>query len=509
MFRLGCATRVCAQNEILSGLTVALALVPEAIAFAFIAGVDPHVGLYTAFMIGLVAAIFGGRPGMISGATGAMAVVVVALVAEHGVEYLFAAVVLAGVLQILAGVFKLGKYIRIVPYPVMLGFVNGLAIVIFLAQLQHFKMPDAAGVLQWMEPNLLLLFLGLIALTMFIIQFLPRLTAAIPASLAAILVVSLLVIGLQLDTRTVGDLASIEGGLPSFHLPMVALSWETLQIIAPYSAVLAAVGLIESLLTMSLIDDVTETRGQGNRECVGQGLANTLNGFFGGMGGCAMIGQSMINVSSGGTKRMSGVAAALFLLAFILFAAPLIEQIPMAALVGVMFMVVLGTFEWTSFRILRKIPRTDAFVLILVSGVTVVTDLAVAVVVGVIVSALAFAWEHARHIRADREELADGTRVYHLEGPLFFGSVKNFLELFDPKQDPQEVIIDFSRSRVADHSAIEAIDNLAEKYVKAGKSLHLRHLSGECRALLRKAGSLVEVNVLEDPKYHVADDALG
>jgi len=508
MFKLGCASHVCAKNEILSGLTVALALVPEAVAFAFVAGVEPLVGLYAAFMVGLLAAIFGGRPGMISGATGAMAVVMVALVAEHGVEYLFAAVVLTGLLQMGAGALRLGKFIRIVPYPVMLGFVNGLAIVIFLAQLQHFQVTSAEGVQEWLSAEALMIFVGLIMLTMFIIKFLPKLTGSFPAALAAIIVVSLLVLGLELDTTTVGDLASIKGGLPAFHIPSVPLTLETLLIILPYSFILAAVGLIESLLTLSLIDEVTNTRGRGNRECMGQGIANTVTGFFGGMGGCAMIGQSMINVNSGGRQRLSGVAAALFLLMFILFASPLIERIPMAALVGVMFVVVLATFEWSSLRIMGKIPASDAFVLILVSAVTVLTDLAIAVVVGVIVSALVFAWEHAKHINSKTYDDEQGSRVHELNGPLFFGSVKNFLELFDPEEDPDDVIIEFQNSRVADHSAIEAIDTLAERYIRAGKTLHLRHLSEECRRLLKKAGDLVEVNVLEDPRYHVADDQM-
>jgi len=508
MFQLGCVNRVCFQNEILSGLTVALALVPEAVAFAFVAGVDPLVGLYAASMVGLLAAIFGGRPGMISGATGAMAVVMVSLVALHGVQYLFAAVVLTGLIQISAGLLKLGKYIRMVPYPVMLGFVNGLAIVIFLAQLQQFQTTAADGSVSWMSGTPLWVFAGLILLTMLIIHYLPRLTTKIPSSLVAILTVSLLVIGFNIDTNTVGDLASIEGGLPQFHIPSVPFNWETLSIIFPYAVILAAVGLIESLLTLSLIDDVTDTRGRGNRECIGQGIANTTTGFFGGMGGCAMIGQSMINVNSGGRQRLSGISAALFLLCFILFASDLIEQIPMAALVGVMFVVVIGTFEWSSLRIIGKIPRTDAFVLILVSAVTVATDLAIAVIVGVIVSTLAFAWEHAKHINVRGYDNEQGSRVYELNGPLFFGSVKNFLELFNPEDDPDDVIIEFQNSRVADHSAIEAIDNLAEKYIKAGKTLHLRHLSIECRELLKKAGNLVEVNVMEDPKYHVADDEL-
>ncbi len=508
MFQLGCVSRVCFKNEILSGLTVALALVPEAVAFALIAKVDPLVGLYAAFMVGLLAAIFGGRPGMISGATGAMAVVMVALVAEHGVQYLFAAVVLTGLVQIGAGVLKLGKFIRMVPYPVMLGFVNGLAIVIFLAQLQSFQVTSSSGDKAWLSGDALLVFSGLIILTMAIIHLLPKLTGAFPATLAAIIAVSLLVFGLNLETLTVGDLAKIDGGFPAFNLPSVPFSFDTLMIILPYSLILAAVGLIESLLTLSLIDEVTDTRGNGNRECMGQGIANTVTGFFGGMGGCAMIGQSMINVNSGGRQRLSGIAAALFLLMFILFASPLIERIPMAALVGVMFIVVLATFEWSSLRIMRKIPLTDAFVLILVSAVTVFTDLAVAVVVGVIVSALVFAWENAKHINIKTYDDETGSRVHELNGPLFFGSVNNFLELFTPEEDADDVIIEFQNSRVADHSAIEAIDTLAERYIKAGKKLHLRHLSEDCRKLLKKAGNLVEVNVLEDPRYHVAVDRL-
>ncbi len=507
MFRLGCENRVCVQNEVLSGLTVALALVPEAVAFAFVAGVEPLVGLYAAFMVGLLASVFGGRPGMISGATGAMAVVMVSLVADHGVEFLFAAVVLTGLIQILAGILKLGKFIRIVPHPVMLGFVNGLAIVIFLAQMQNFQV-DVNGATEWMSGQPLMVFGGLILLTMAIIHFLPKLTTAIPSSLAAIVFVSLLVIFLDINTNTVGDLASIKGGLPQFHIPDVAFNLETLKIILPYSIILAAIGLIESLLTLTLIDEVTNTRGRGNRECVGQGIANAATGMFGGMGGCAMIGQSMINVNSGGHKRLSGVSAALFLLAFILFASSLIEQIPMAALVGVMFIVVIGTFEWSSIRIFSKIPRHDAFVLVLVSGVTVATDLAIAVIVGVIVSALVFAWEHAKHINVKSYIDDNGSKIYELNGPLFFGSVKNFRELFSPLNDPSDVIIEFQNSRVTDHSAIEAIDSLAEQYIKAGKKLHLRHLSEECKQLLDKAGSLVEVNRLEDPSYHVADDKL-
>ena len=505
------------KADLLSGLTVALALVPEAVAFAFVAGVEPMVGLYAAFIMGLVTAVIGGRPGMISGATGAMAVVMVALVATHGVQYLFAAVVLAGLLQVAAGIFKLGKFIRIVPYPVMIGFVNGLAIVIFLAQLGQFKVPGDNGELTWLTGDGLYLMLGLVALTMAIIHFLPKITTAIPSSLAAILTVTGLVVFLELDTRTVVDFlktmsgddnATIAGSLPTFAIPEVPFTWETLQIILPYSVILAAVGLIESLLTLTVLDEMTGTRGRGNKECVGQGVGNITSGFFGAMGGCAMIGQSMININSGGRGRLSGITAALALLAFILFGAAFIEIIPLAALVGVMFMVVLGTFEWASFKVMRKVPKHDAFVIVLVTTVTVFTDLAVAVFVGVIVSALVFAWEHAKHISARTEINANGSKVYHLTGPLFFGSVSHFLELFDANNDPKDVIVDFGQSRVADHSALDAIDTLAERYNAQGKTLHLVHLSEDCKALLAKAGDLVEVNLMEDPHYRVADDKL-
>ncbi len=508
LFNFECTERGCPKNDILSGLTVALALVPEAVAFAFVAGVEPLVGLYAAFMVGLITAAIGGRPGMISGATGALAVVMVSLVALHGVEYLFATVVLMGLIQILVGVLRLGKFIRMVPHPVMLGFVNGLAIVIFLAQLSTFQIKDSNGEMQWLQGGQLWTMLGMVVLTMLIIRYLPKLTRAIPSALAAIIVVSLAVIFLGMDSRTVGDLASIAGGLPEFHIPMVPLNLETLWIILPYAIILAAIGLIESLLTLSLIDELTDTRGRGNKECVGQGVANTVTGMFGGMGGCAMIGQSMINVNSGGRGRLSGISAALFLLIFILFASDLIEMIPLAALTGVMFMVVIGTFEWSSFRIMGKIPRSDAFILILVSGVTVATDLAIAVIVGVIVSALVFAWEHAKHINVKSYINEMEGKVYELEGPLFFASVKNFQDLFDPKNDPDDVVVEFQNSRVYDHSAIEAIDTLAERYMKAEKRLHLRHLSPECIKLLRKAGDLVEVNMIEDPRYLVADDQL-
>lgn len=478
------------------------------------------IGLYAAFMMGLITSAIGGRPGMISGATGAMAVVMVALVAQHGVQYLFAAVILAGLLQILCGIFKLGKFIRLVPYPVMLGFVNGLAIVIFLAQLGQFKVVNALGQLEWMQGSMLYWMLGLVALTMAIIYLLPKLTTAVPASLVAIVTVTAMVHGLDLEARTVIDFvrdllpeaqkasATLAGELPTFAIPMVPFTWETVMIVLPTSIILCLVGLIESLLTLSLIDEMTDTRGRGNKECVGQGVANTVNGFFGGMGGCAMIGQSMININSGGRGRLSGITAALVLLAFILFAAPLIEMIPLAALVGVMFVVVIATFEWASFRIIRGVNKEDAFVLFLVTAVTVIADLAIAVVVGVIVSALVFAWKHARHIEVKSHIDNDDWKVYDLEGPLFFGSVSHFKDLFDIANDPEHVVIDFKESRIWDSSGIDALDTLADKYEQQGKKLHIRHISDECRNLLRKADKFVEINVNEDPRYRVATDKL-
>ncbi len=498
--------------ELLAGLTVALALVPEAVAFAFVAGVNPLVGLYAAFLVGLVTSLIGGRPGMISGATGALAVVMVALVAEHGVEYLFATVVLMGILQITAGVLQWGKFIRLVPHPVMLGFVNGLAIVIFLAQLTQFKVPGSADVSghgttggEWLTGVPLMLMLGLVVLTMAIIWVMPRITRFIPAPLAGIGIVAAIVIGFGLDVPRVGDMASIKGGLPPFHLPMVPLTFETLEIIVPYAVILAAIGLIESLLTLNLVGEMTGKRGGASQECIAQGLANTLTGFFGGMGGCAMIGQSMINVKSGARTRIAGLAAALFLLLFILVASPLIEMIPLAALVGVMFMVVIGTFAWNSLTILRRVPLTDAFVIILVTVVTVMEDLAVAVVVGVIVSALAYAWNNARRIHAKTYTTPEGARVYQVQGPLFFGSSEGFAELFDPAGDPSTVIVDFADSRVVDQSALQAIEAVAAKYDAAGKTLSLRHLSRDCHKMLTKAGHLV-IDSDDDPDYELAVD---
>ena len=491
------------KTEVLAGLTVALALVPEAVAFAFVAGVHPLVGLYAAFIVGLITALIGGRPGMISGATGALAVVMVSLVATHGVQYLFATVVLMGILQVLAGVFRLGKFIRLVPHPVMLGFVNGLAIVIFMAQLTQFQVPGADGAKEWMSGIPLATMLALVALTMAIIWLMPKITNVVPAPLAGIAIVAVIVLAFGIDVPRVGDMASIKGGLPEFGLPMVPLTLETLKIILPYAVILAAIGLIESLLTLNLVGEITEQRGGASKECVAQGVANTVTGFFGGMGGCAMIGQSMINVKSGGRTRISGIAAALFLLAFILFASGLIEQIPLAALVGVMFMVVIGTFAWQSLMILRRIPLTDALVMLLVTVVTVLTDLAMAVAVGVVVSALAYAWNNATRIRASTEDCEDGGKVYRIEGPLFFGSADGFAELFDPKADPAVVTVDFMNSRVVDQSALQAIEVLASKYGALGKTVQLRHLSRDCHRLLNRAGQLM-VDSDDDPVYGVA-----
>lgn len=516
-----------AKNDILSGLTVALALVPEAVAFAFVAGVDPLVGLYAAFMIGLITSVFGGRPGMISGATGALAVVMVALVAKGnamgvegeqlGLYYLFATVILMGFIQMLAGVFKLGKFVRLIPHPVMMGFVNGLAIVIFLSQLGMFITVEN-GEEVWMTGGKLWTMLGLVALTMGIMLGLPKLTKKLPEALIAILVVSAIVILGNLDVATVGSFIregggeGLKGGLPEFQTDIfskVPFTWETLKFIGPYALILAAIGLIESLMTLNLIDDLTETRGNTNRECLAQGGANIITGLFGGMGGCAMIGQSIINIKGGGRGRLSGIVAALALLGFILFASGLIEQVPIAALVGVMFMVVIGTFAWSSFRIMNKIPRTDVFVLILVSGLTVLFDLAIAVIAGVIVSALVFAWENAKRIRARKRMRDDGTKIYEIWGPLFFGSITAFNEKFDVKNDPDQVEIDFVEARVSDHSAIEAIFNLVNKYKAEGKSIKLKHLSEDCKVLLYKSSPIfrdVIIEAVDDPRYHLAEN---
>ena len=516
-----------AKNDILSGATVALALVPEAVAFAFVARVDPLVGLYAAFMVGLITSIFGGRPGMISGATGALAVVMVSLVVEGnamgaegenlGLYYLFLTVILMGVIQMLAGVFKLGKFVRLIPHPVMMGFVNGLAIVIFLAQLKMFKVFNGTDFV-WLQGSQLYVMLVLVTLTMGIMFGLPKLTKKLPEALIAILVVSAVVIFGKLDVATVGSFIrdgggdGLKGGLPQFQTAIfskIPFNLQTLKFIFPYALILAAVGLIESLMTLNLIDELTETRGNTNRECMAQGGANIVTGLFGGMGGCAMIGQSIINIKSGGRSRLSGITAAVLLLVFILFGSAYIEKIPIAALVGVMFMVVIGTFAWSSFRIMNKIPLSDVIVLISVSVLTVIFDLAIAVIAGVIISALVFSWENAKRIRARKRMKEDGTKVYEIWGPLFFGSILAFNEKFDVKNDPDKVEIDFVESRVSDHSAIEAIFNLVNKYEAEGKSIKLKHLSEDCKMLLYKSSPKFREVILEaidDPRYHLAEN---
>lgn len=489
------------RTEILSGLTVALALVPEAVAFALIAGLSPLTGLYAAFVMGLVTSIFGGRPGMISGATGAVAVVIVVLAKSHGVEYIFATVVLAGILQILAGFLKLGKLIRLVPHPVIFGFVNGLAIIIFMSQLTQFQ--DNLG--HWLTGTSLYSLLSLVLLTMTIIFVLPKFTKAVPASLTAILVVFGLVSFFNIDTKTVGDIASIEGSFPPFHIPRVAFNLSTLVIIFPYAIIVAGVGLIESLLTLNIVDEITQTRGRGNKEAIAQGAANVISGLFSGMGGCAMIGQSLINVSNGARARLSGIVASVMLLLFVMFGSELIEKVPMAALTGLMIMVAIGTFEWASLRTFNKMPKSDIFVMVMVTLVTVVLhNLALAVIIGVIIAALVFAWDSAKRIRARKRIDGNGAKHYEIFGPLFFGSVTTFHEKFDVVNDPNEVYIDFAESRVVDMSAVEALNKITERYHKMGKKIHIKHLSPDCAKLLKNAEEIIDVNVLEDPTYRVA-----
>lgn len=492
------------KTEVLSGITVALALVPEAVAFSLIAGLSPLTGLYAAFVISLVTSILGGRPGMISGATGAIAVVIVVLAKSHGVEYVFATVILAGIIQLTAGFLRLGKLIRLVPHPVIFGFVNGLAIIIFMSQLDQFK-DMATGA--WLTGSPLYILLGLVLLTMLIIWGLPKLTKVVPASLVAILVVFGIVAFFGIDTKTVGNIASIKGGFPPFHIPSIPFNLETLVLIFPYAAIVAGVGLIESLLTLNIIDEITETRGRSNKEAVAQGAANILSGFFSGMGGCAMLGQSLINISNGARARLSGIVASIMLLVFVMFGSGLIEQVPMAALTGLMIMVAFGTFEWASLRTFTKMPKSDILVMVLVTLVTIVLhNLALAVIIGVIIAALVFAWDNAKRIRARKSIDENGAKKYEIYGPLFFGSVAAFNEKFDVLNDPKEIIIDFAESRVVDMSAIEALNKMTERYHKVGKKVHLKHLSKDCLQLLKNAESIIDVNVMEDPTYKVIDN---
>lgn len=493
------------KTEILSGMTVAMALIPEAVAFALIAGLSPLTGLYAAFMMGLVTSILGGRPGMISGATGAVAVVIASLALSHGVEYVFATVILAGIIQVAAGMLRLGKLMRLVPHPVIFGFVNGLAIIIFMSQLEQFKAPSG----EWLNGNELYLLLGLVFLTMLIIWGLPKLTKIVPASLAAILTIFGLVTFLGLDTKTVGDIASIQGSFPPFHIPMVPFTFETFIVIIPYAGIMAGVGLIESLLTLNIIDEITETRGRGNKEAVAQGTANILSGLFSGMGGCAMIGQSLINISAGARARLSGIVAAVMLLVFIMFGANLVEKLPMAALTGLMIMVAIGTFEWASLRTINKMPPSDIFVMALVTLITAILhNLALAVLIGVIIAALVFAWDNAKRIRARKRIDENGVKHYEIYGPLFFGSIAVFNDKFDVLNDPDEIIIDFRESRIVDMSAIEALNKITERYHKVGKKVHLQHLSPDCRKLLKNAEAIIDVNVVEDPTYKLVVDVV-
>lgn len=495
------------KTEILAGLTVAMTMIPESLSFAILAGLSPITGLYGAFIMGLVTAIFGGRPGLVSGGAGATVVVLIALMQSHGVEYVFAAVALAGCFQILVGVFKLGKFIRLIPQPVMYGFVNGLAVIIFMSQVEQFKLYQPNGDFTWITGMPLYTMAGLVALTILIVYLFPKISKAVPSSLVAIMVVFALVWFLKIDTKTVKDIASVGGGFPPFHIPSVPLSFETLQIIFPYALVMAGVGLLESLLTLSLVDEITNTRGSGNQECIAQGGANVLNGFFTGMGGCAMIAQTFVNINAGSRARLSGIVAALTILMVILVGAPFIEKVPMAALVGVMVMVAISTFNWVSFRIINKMPKSDILVGILVALITIVLhNLALAVLAGVVISSLVFAWESAKRIRAKRYIAEDGKKHYEIYGPLFFGSVTAFMDKFDVEADPSEVLVDFKDSRVADMSGIEALNKLTEKYRAVGKQLTLIHLSEDCRRLLANAEGVVKVNVEHDPTYYIPSD---
>ncbi len=492
------------RSEILAGLTVAMTMMPESLSFAILAGFPPLAGLYAAFIMGLVTSVFGGRPGLISGGAGATVVVLVALMQTHGIEYVFGAVALAGIIQILVGIFKLAKFIRLVPQPVMYGFVNGLAVIIFMSQLNQFKVPESAGG-GWLTGEPLYIMALLVALTILIVIGFPRVTKVVPASLVAIFVVFAIVFLFGIETKTVSDIASVAGGFPPFHIPDIPVTIDALLVIAPYAAVMAAVGLTEGLLTLNLVDEMTGTKGNGNRESVAQGAANMLNGFFFGMGGCPMIAQTLVNLSAGARARLSGIIASVTILAVILFGAPVIGRLPMAALTGVMMMVAIGTFEWASFRVINKMPRQDIFVGMLVAVITVwLHNLALAVLIGVIISALVFAWESAKRIRARKYVDENGAKHYEIYGPLFFASVAAFHEKFDVAGDPGLVVVDFKDSRIADMSAIEAVNKLTERYRAAGKQLQLRHLSDDCRRLLKNAETLVDVNVLEDPAYSVA-----
>lgn len=490
------------KNEILAGLTVAMTMIPESLSFAILAGLSPLTGLYAAFLMGLVTSILGGRPGMVSGGAGATVVTLIALASSHGVEYLFATVILAGILQFAVGLFKLGKFVRLIPQPVMYGFLNGLAVIIFMAQVEQFKLTDSPGT--WMSGTPLYTMIGLTLLTILIVIGLPKLTKAVPSSLVAILIVFGIVTFFGIDTKKVIDIASVSGSLPSFHIPQVPFSLDTLKLIFPYALVMAGVGLIESLLTLNMVDEITGTKGKSNQETMAQGTANIVNGFFGGMGGCAMVAQTLVNLNAGARARLSAFIGAITILIIILIGGPLIELIPMAALVGVMMMVAIGTFEWISLRIINKFPKSDIFVGILVAIITVILhNLALAVLVGVVIAALVFAWDNAKRIRARKYTDDQGVKHYEIYGPLFFGSTTAFLEKFEVNEDPEQIVIDFMESRVVDMSAIDALNKITDRYAKLHKKVQLRHLSEDCRTLLTNAGSIIDVNIDEDPTYKV------
>ncbi len=491
------------KTEVLAGLTVAMTMIPESLSFAILAGFPPLVGLYGAFIMGIITAIFGGRPGLISGGAGATVIVLIALMNSHGLEYVFAAVAMAGIIQIVVGLLKLGKFIRLVPQPVMFGFVNGLAVIIFMSQLEQFK-TIVNGQSELLSGSALYIMAGLVALTIAIILLFPKITKAVPASLVAIIVVFAVVLIFNIDTKQVVDIASVSGSLPPFHIPEIPFTFETFKIILPYGLIMAAVGLTEGLLTLNLVDEITNTKGNSNRECLAQGTANIANGFFFGMGGCPMIAQTLVNLSSGSRARLSGIVAALTILAIILFGAPVIELLPMAALTGVMIMVAIGTFEWASFKAFTKMPKSDIFVMLVVTFVTILMhNLALAVLIGVIISALVFAWENAKRIRARKYVDDNGVKHYEIFGPLFFGSTTAFAEKFDVQNDPNEVIIDFAESRIADMSAIDAVNKITERYAAINKVVHLKHLSNDCVELLKNAEAIIDVNIMEDPTYKV------
>lgn len=492
------------KNELLAGLTVAMTMIPESLSFAILAGLSPLTGLYAAFLMGLITAVFGGRPGMVSGGAGATVVVLIALAKSHGVEYLFATIILAGIFQMAVGVFKLGKFVRLIPQPVMYGFLNGLAVIIFMAQVEQFKFTDNNGVVQWLQGSSLYSMAGLTAFTIAIVYFFPKITKVVPASLVAILVVFGLVLGFNINTKTVADIAHISGSFPSFHIPGIPFSLEALKIIFPYAMIMAGVGLIESLLTLSMVDEITNSKGNANCESMAQGLANITNGFFGGMGGCAMVAQTLVNLNAGSRARLSGIIASITILIVILVGAPFIEKIPMAALVGVMMMVAISTFQWVSIRIINKMPKSDIFVGVVVALITIVLhNLALAVLVGVIIAALVFAWDNAKRIRARKYIDESGIKYYEIFGPLFFGSVTTFTDKFDPDNDPDKVVVDFKESRIVDMSAIDALDKLSKRYSGLNKTLHLRHLSEDCRKILKTAEAVIDINIEDDPTYKV------